>query len=156
MLRWILLSVTHAGMLAVGFALGVYFLPILTAPKGPDQQVLAAASEGALFKAELSRDLKGSDFLHWGEGEIHVFADKIVHDGKLAPGPDYKLYLVNEFADDEETFLKLKDSAVRVGDVKTFNGFILDLPENVDVNQYTTALVWCEAFGEFITAVKYR
>ena len=36
MLRWILLITTHTGALAVGFAFGVYFLPILTTPKGPD------------------------------------------------------------------------------------------------------------------------
>lgn len=156
MLRWVLFSTTHTVMLVLGFALGVYFLPILTAPKAPGPEMLAAMSEGALFKAEFRRDLKGSDFFHWGEGEISVSADKIVHSGELAPGPDYKLYLVNEFVENEEAFLKIKNTALRVGDVKTFKGFILDVPKDVDVKQFTTALVWCEAFGEFITAAKYR
>ena len=143
-------------MLAVGFALGVYFLPVLTEPEGPAPETIASMSAGALYKSEFRRDLKGNDFLHWGEGEVSVSARNIVHSGKLAPGPDYKLYLVGDFVEDEESFLKIKDRSVRIGDVKTFNGFILDIPESVDVNQYNTVLVWCEAFGEFISAAKYR
>lgn len=156
MLRWIVLTGTHAAMLAVGFALGVYMLPILTAPKGPDKEMLAATAKTALFSAEFKRDLKGSDFLHWGEGSLSVTPDKIVHEGKLSPGPDYKLYLIKQFAEDEEQFLKLKGDAQLIGDVKTFDGFILDVPEGVDVSNYSVALVWCEAFGEFITAAKYQ
>ncbi len=79
-----------------------------------------------------------------------------MHEGKLAPGPDYKLYLVPEFVAHEDEFLPLKEASVRVGDVKTFGGFLLDVPPGVDVSNYTTVLVWCEAFSEFITAAKYR
>lgn len=156
MFRWIVLLVTHATTLAVGFALGVYFLPILTAPDSPDKVMLESTAKDALFTTTFTRDLKGSDFLHWGEGKLSITPSKIVHDGKLAPGPDYKLYLVKEFVEDEAAFEKVKAEAVRVGDVKTFNGFLLDVPEGVDVNAYTTAVVWCESFSEFITAAKYR
>lgn len=74
----------------------------------------------------------------------------------MAPGPNYKLYLVGEFVDTKEGFLKLKDQAARIGDIKTFNGFILDVPQGVDVTAYNTAVVWCEAFEMFISAAKYR
>lgn len=143
-------------MLAVGFALGVYFLPILTAPKGPEEAALAAAAEQAKYDVTLTRDLKGSDFLHWGEGTISLSPEQVVHKGELAPGPDYKLYLVKEFVEDEAGFLQAKDSAVQIGEVKTFDGFIVDVPEGVNIDDYSTVLVWCEAFGEFITAAKYR
>lgn len=156
MLRWIILSGTHLAALAIGFALGVYFLPILTAPEGPDKAMLSATAEGATYKATFKRDLKGSDLFHWGEGDVSVSPQKIVHQGKLAPGPDYKLYLVKEFVEDEGEFLKVKDASRRLGDVKTFNGFILDVPAGVDVNEFTTVLVWCEAFSEFISAARYR
>ena len=155
-MRWIVLSATHVFVLIVGFALGVYFLPILTAPESPDREMLATTAQDALFTASFNRDLKGSDFLHWGEGSVSVTARKIVHQGKLAPGPDYKLYLVKDFVEDEEQFLKVKPDAQLVGDVKTFDGFLLDVPQDVDVGSYSTVVVWCEAFGEFITAAKYR
>jgi hypothetical protein len=86
MFRWIALLLTHGVMLAVGFALGVYFLPILTAPPAPDQAMLERTAQSARYKATLTRDLKGSDFLHWGEGTISVSADKIVHMGPPRAG----------------------------------------------------------------------
>ena len=155
-MRKLILLGTHAAALAIGFALGIYFLPILTAPEGPDQAVLEAQAKGATYTAEFTRDLKGSDLFHWGEGTISVSPERIVHMGDLAPGPDYKLYLVPEFVDDEASFEAVKDQSVRIGDVKTFNGVILDVPADVDIDAYTTVVIWCEAFGEFITAAKYR
>ena len=156
MLRWLVLSGTHLAALAVGFALGIYLLPVLIAPEGPDKAEIAAAADTAEFRAEFTRELKGSDFLHWGEGAVAVAADKIVHEGKLAPGPDYKLYLTTKFVEDEAQFEAIKADAVRIGDIKTFNGFIIDVPPGADVAAYTTVVVWCETFSEFITAAKYR
>jgi len=155
-MRWLRRLVTHAIALAIGFALGVYLLPILTAPPSVDTDVLAQSAEGAQYQAALTRELKGSDFLHWGEGTISVTADMVVHEGKLAPGPDYKLYLVADWVEDEASFEAVKTQARVVGDVKTFDGFIVKLPADTDIEAYTTVVVWCEAFGEFITAAKYR
>lgn len=156
MLRWFILLITHVLALGFGFALGVYMLPILTAPKGPDKATLQATAGTALFKGRFDRNLKGSDFLHWGEGEIRVMRDKIAHEGRLAPGPNYKLYLTPSFVDTNEGFLKLKGQSALIGDIKTFNGFLVDVPPGVDVGAYTTAVVWCEAFSQFISAAKYR
>lgn len=155
-MRWILLAVTHGLFLAIGVALGIYLLPILTAPPSLDRGVLAETARSAQFEAAFSRDLKGSDFLHWGEGKVSISPAKIVHEGRLSPGPDYKLYLVPNFVEDEASFLALKERSLRVGDVKTFDGFLVDVPAGTDIAAYTTVLVWCEAFGEFITAAKYR
>ncbi|MEE4174149.1 MAG: DM13 domain-containing protein [Xanthomonadales bacterium] len=155
-MKAILLLVSHALMLFIGLALGLYLLPILTAPPSPDSDRLAAMAQGAAYSGELTRELRGSDFLHWGEGTLSVSPARIVHEGKLAPGPDYRLYLLEDFVEHEDEFLPLKDRARLVGDVKSFDGFILDVPADVDVAKYTTAVVWCEAFGEFITATRYR
>ena len=156
MLRLIFLAITHAAALGVGFALGVYLLPILTAPDAPDAAMLEETAKEALFTTEFTRELRGSDFLHWGEGTVSITPTQIVHEGRLAPGPDYKLYLVKDFVEHEDEFLPVKNDAQLIGNVKTFDGLLLDVPEGVDVADYTTVLVWCEAFGEFITAAKYR
>ena len=153
-MRLIILALTHLGAVAVGFGLGVYFLPILTAPPAPDAAVLAAEASGATYRADLTRDLRGSDRLHWGEGTISVGPERIVHEGRLAPGPDYKVYLTPLFVEHEDEFSKA--DAVLVGDVRSFDGFILDVPPSVDVEAYNTVLVWCETFSEFITAAQYR
>lgn len=156
MLRVLILTASHGAMLGIGFLIGIYVLPILTAPKGPDAEALEATAEGALYTGRFERNLKGSDVVHWGDGEVRVLPDRIAHAGRLAPGPDYKLYLAPEFVDTKEGFLAIKDRSRRIGDVKTFNGFIVDVPTGVDVAAYTTAVVWCEAFSQFISAAKYR
>ena len=156
MRRLILLLISHTAVLAIGFALGIYLLPILTAPPAPDAAVLQESAQDAQYSAVFDRDLRGSDFLHWGEGKVSLTPTRIVHEGKLAPGPDYKLYLVSEFVEHEDDFLPLKDASPRIADIKTFEGFLVDVPDDIDIAQYNTVLVWCETFGEFITAAKYR
>ena len=156
MKRIILLAITHLGALAIGFAAGVFFLPILTAEDAPDAAVLEQQAAAAEYSAELTRDLRGSDNFHWGEGTINVTRTAISHQGELAPGPDYKVYLTREFVEHEDEFEAIKSEAVLIGDVKSYDGFLLELPEGVNIDEYTTVVVWCESFGEFITAGKYR
>lgn len=76
--------------------------------------------------------------------------------GRLAPEPDYKLYLAPAFAQDEAQFLLLKAQALSIGDVKTFDNFIVALPPGTDLTAYNTVVVWCETFREFISAAQYR
>jgi len=155
MRKLLILAATHAAAGAVGFALGIYFLPILTAPSAPSASEVAALGQ-AEFKGEFRRDLKDSDFLHWGEGTVSVSRGAITLMGSIAPGPDYKLYLSPEFVETEADFNRLKAKMARVGDVKTFENFIVPLPESIDPKAYTTVIVWCESFGQFITAARYR
>lgn len=156
MMRWAVLALSHGAMVAIGFALGVYFLPILTAPPAPDAAALAAASEGAMFEGAFRRDLEGSDFLHWGDGTVRITSEQIVHEGALSPGPDYRVYLAPQLAETEEAFFAIKDASVEVGPVKTFEGFVAELPSGVDPADYRAVIIWCEAFSEFITAAAYQ
>jgi hypothetical protein len=152
----LLLLASHALCVAAGFALGVYLLPILTAPAPPSAADVAATAGEAVYTGHFRRDLKDSDLLHWGEGEVSVGRRSIALAGRLAPGPDYKLYLSPEFVETEADFARLKPQMVRVGDVKTFENFVVAVPESIDVSRYDTVIVWCEAFGQFISAARYR
>lgn len=154
--RFVLLLGSHLAVLGFGFALGVYFLPVLTAPPAPSAAEVAAQAQVAQWTAQFRRDLKDSDALHWGEGRVTVAARSIALAGELAPGPDYKLYLSPEFVETEADFLRLKAAMVRVGDVRTFSNFVVAVPEPIDVARYITVIVWCESFGQFITAARYR
>lgn len=142
-----------AGLL-VGFALGVYFLLILTAEKGLDQSALAQLEASAERSGTFTRDLPGSDAFHWGEGVVRISDSRVWLDGRIAPGPDYKLYLTPSLERDEAEFLAIKDQSVRIGDVGAFTNFSLDVPPGVRVGDYPALLIWCEAFGEFITAAE--
>ena len=156
MKRILALAATHTAALGLGFGLGVYFLPIITAEDAPEAAVLEQAASAATYSAELTRDLRGSDRLHWGEGTISVSPETISHIGELAPGPDYKLYLTREFVEDEAGFEAVRAEAVRIGEVKSYDGFAIDVPQGIDIEQFTTVVIWCETFGEFITAGQYR
>lgn len=155
-MRRLFLLLSHLTFLGAGFALGIYMLPILVAEKAPPPSVVLDVERAASFRGEFRRDLKGSDMLHWGEGEVLVAPKAIAHRGRLSPGPDFKLYLAPDFVDDEESFLKIKEKSLRIGDVKGFSGFLLPVPEGTDLTRYTTVVIWCEAFGQFISAAKYR
>jgi|SRR5688572_21782360 hypothetical protein len=155
-MRKLLLVGSHLVVLAIGFALGVYTLPILIAPEAPPAAEVQAQASQATFKGAFRRDLKDSDALHWGEGAVSIGPGSIALSGELAPGPDYKLYLSPEFVETKADFTRLKPAMVRVGDVKTFKNFLVPLPETVDPARYTTVIVWCESFSQFITAAKYR
>ncbi len=152
----LLLMVSHVCVGMVGFALGVYFLPILIAPEQPPAEMLTEAVASAQYTAEFKRDLAGSDLLHWGEGTVSIGSEMVAFTGKLAPGPDYKLYFSPVFVETEEAFMANRSSMRQVGDVKRFNNFVLSIDPAIDLTQFTTVIVWCETFGEFITAGRYR
>lgn len=156
MAKWLRRLITHGIAVALGFAAGVYFLPILTAPPAPTEARVQEQMGDAAYSATFRRDLQGSDWLHWGEGQVWVGAQAIGLIGRLAPGPDYKLYLTTEFVQTEGEFERVRAQAARVGDVRTFDNFLVPVPDGVDVSQYNTVVVWCESFSEFITAARYQ
>ena len=152
----ILLVVSHVCVLAAGLALGLYALPILTAPIAPSLAVPSSATRQTICNVVSRRDLKVSTHLHWGQGTVNVGSKSIAFTGKLAPGPDYKLYLSPEFVETEKDFARLKPQMKRIGDVRTFENFVVPVPESIDVSQYKAVIVWCESFSQFITAAEYR
>lgn len=154
--RLLLLAVSHTAVGATGFAGGIYMLPILTAPAAPAEGELQAVAGQALFQGRFARDLPGSDALHWGEGLVTVSAGAVALQGRLAPGPDYKLYLSPVFVQTEAEFEREKPRMRRVGDVRTFENFVVPLPPGTDPAAYTTVVVWCETFRQFISAARYR
>ena len=156
MKKLILLLITHGFVGAVGFAAGVYFLPILIAPPPPPAAVVEAAVNNADFSGTFKRDLQDSDFAHWGEGDIYVGDEEISLRGTIAPGPDYKLYLSPQFVETEADFNRLKSQMARVGDVKTFENFVVSVPANINPADYKAVVIWCESFSQFITAASYQ
>ena len=60
--------------LFIGFGLGVYFLPILIAEKGPDSASIMVLSDSTLRRGTFVRDLPGSDGRYWGDyGQLRSY-----------------------------------------------------------------------------------
>ncbi len=152
--RHIILALTAkfiAG-LGIGFGLGVYFLPILIADAPVDNTIVLAQSAAAERQAVFIRDRADSDSFHWGEGTLYLTSTHATLDGKLSPGPDYRLYLTPSFVETEDAFEAIKPQAVEVARIKGFENFSYEIPPHVDINQFGAVVVWCERFGEFITS----
>ena len=152
----LLLILSHCATALLGFALGIYLLPILLEPAAPDLLAVEATLSNPLFTTEFERQREDSDALHWGEGQLRLYSDTIVFEGELAPGPDYRLYLTPKFVETEADFLALKDQSVEMGAVRSFEGFVLNNAFAVNDPRYTAAVVWCETFGQFISSGQYR
>lgn len=155
-MKAILLVLSHSLFAFGGFALGIYLLPIITAPEAPSAAQMDTASSRALYQGSFRRDLQDSDFFHWGEGTIMIGRESIALQGSIAPGPDYKLYLSPEFVETEADFQRLKPNMVQVADVKTFENFIVPVPATIDPGEFKAVIIWCESFEQFITAARYR
>ena len=155
-MKWLIRIGTHLAALGAGFVLGIYMLPILIAPEGPGAGQVQSVAESSQFTAEFRRDLEDSDALHWGEGTLYVGSDSIALEGSLAPGPDYRLYLSPKFVETEADFEALKSQMVEVGSIRTFENFMVQVPDSVNPADFNAAIVWCETFGQFITAAEYQ
>lgn len=155
-MRKLILLITHLAALGIGFAAGIFALPILMAPPAPPLAAVEQASATAMFSGEFSRARAGSDFLHWGEGRVAIGDKSIALLGRVAPGPDYQLYLSPQFVEDEAQVLRIKDQMVRVGEVKTFENFLVEIPAGIRPADYNSIVIWCESFGEFITSARYQ
>ncbi len=152
---WILIA-SHLATGLVAFAAGIYVLPIVTASEGASAVELQVAAENTRHTGRFERGLPGSDLLHWADGKLTITDSSIAFEGDVAPGPDYKIYLVPEFVDTKASFLAIKARAARVADLKTFGNFVVPLPADVNPAQYTSVVIWCERFSKFISAARYR
>ena len=156
MRKTLLLAFTHLAFAGAGFMGGLYALPILMAPDAPHVQDATILKSSASYTGEFSRDRIDSDFLHWGQGAVYLNSEAITFDGTLAPGPAYRLYLSPQFVETESAFEELKSQMVEIGPVSTFENFVLAVPDDIDLSEFNTVIVWCESFSQFITSARYR
>ena len=154
--KLLLLVISHVSLGFAGFALGIYMLPIMTASQAPSGGALAIALQDSRYVAEMQKQRKDSDWLHWGQGTITLSDDFIVIQGELAPGPDYRLYLSDTFIETEQDFLANKSKLVQVSQVPSFGTSIHALPTHLKLDDYNTVIIWCEAFGQYITSAQYK
>ena len=62
-----------------------------------------------------------------------VNADRIWLDGKVAPGPDYRLYLTPKYVENRMGFQTIRAQSRQIGPITTGENFSLYVPDGVDV-----------------------
>jgi hypothetical protein len=154
--KTLILLASHGMTAGLAFLIGVYTLPIIMATPDPTAGALALTIKNTRYVATISDSLQDSDWLHWGEGRFSLGDDYIVFQGKLAPGPAYRLYLSPTFIETEEDFLLQRSNMVEVGNVNSFANYILPVPTDISIEDYNSVIIWCESFNQFITAAQFR
>lgn len=155
MKKLFVLLCSHIVVFGCGFGLGIYALPNLIAQRMPVTDLAATKVDKPLFTGQFVRNLEDSDFLHWGEGKVTISATQFTLEGRLAPGPNYKLYFSPRFVETEAEFNQYKSQMVVAADIMRFENVTVDLHKSVDPTAFNSVIIWCEAFGEFITAARY-
>ena len=107
-----------------------------------------------VYRGEFSKDRRGSDFSHWGEGIICLTKTKVGFMGNLAVGPDYYLYYATKYVETGREFRNIKAESFKSFRIKSFRGFIQDIPSAVDITKYPALVVWCERYGVYITSTR--
>jgi hypothetical protein len=156
MTKALLLIISHLFFAFAGFAAGIYTLPILTQPEPASPATIASVKKRILYTTYFNPNSPGSDFLHWGNGTVTINRGFIVFEGKLAPGPDYKLFLTKQLVTSKEDFLIERGQAEYIGEVDGFSDFVLPVNSSINVNDYRSVVIWCNTFDELIASASYQ
>ena len=140
---------------AGGFAAGILVFPYLFPPPEVNEQVSNAENRQLLGRGSFVH-ADPDDALHYGKGGVTVYQD-LLHleaDFEVGPGPKYHVYLVPDANVTADTEVE-KTSFIDLGRLKAFSGSQnYSVPEDIDLSQYQTVVIWCEQFGVLISPAK--
>ena len=131
-----------------GFALGIFFFPYLFPPP-PAVEQLTEADRSPLVANGTFIHADPSDPVHYGSGKVSVYEKTVFleSDFKVGPGPKYHVYLVPKAGVRKAEDVK-GSMFVDLGRLRAFEGSQrYAIPAGVDLKQYPSVVIWCEAFG---------
>lgn len=142
------------GVLGSGFgvALGFFLFPFVFPPP-PAAEELAEADRSALVATGSFIHADPSDPIHYGSGKVSVYEKTVFlePDFAVGPGPKYHVYLVPRQSIRESDDVK-GTMYVDLGQLRAFAGSQrYPIPDGVDLTQYPSVVIWCEAFSVLIS-----
>jgi Electron transfer DM13 len=138
-----------------GVALGFFFFPFVFPPP-PAAETLTERSPVVATGSFIHAN--SSDPVHWGRGKVSVYAETVFlePDFEVGPGPAYHVYLVPKAAIRSSSDLK-GVKHVDLGGLRAFKGSQRYLiPAGVNLKDYPSVIIWCEAFGVLISPADLR
>ncbi len=142
------------GVLGTGFgvALGFFLFPFVFPPP-PATEQLTEADRSTLVATGTFIHANPSDPVHYGKGKVSVYQRAVFlePDFEVGPGPKYHVYLVPKAGVRKEA--DVKDTMfIDLGRLRAFKGSQrYPIPAGVDLKNYPSVVIWCEAFGVLIT-----
>jgi hypothetical protein len=135
----------------LGVALGFFLFPYVFPPP-PAAETLLDSDRGTRIAAGTFIHANPSDPIHWGRGNVSVYAQAVFlePDFEVGPGPAYHVYLVPKAAIRNENDMK-NVMYFDLGRLRAFKGSQrYAIPAGVDLKDYPSVIVWCERFGVLI------
>ena len=136
----------------LGVALGFFFFPFVFPPP-PAAETLAEIERTQLVAAGTFIHANPSDPVHWGKGKVSVYERAVFleSDFEVGPGPAFHVYLVPKAS--------IRNAAdltgvkhVDLGGLRAFKGSQrYAIPAGVDLKDYPSVIIWCEAFSVLIS-----
>jgi hypothetical protein len=142
------------GLFGTGFgvALGFFIFPFVFPPP-PAAETLAEAERTTLVATGTFIHANPSDPVHWGKGKVRVYERAVFleSDFEVGPGPAFHVYLVPK-----TTIRSAADMQgvkhVDLGGLRAFKGSQrYPIPTGVDLKNYPSVIIWCEAFSVLIS-----
>jgi len=136
---------------ALGVAVGFFLFPYVFPPP-PSAEEARAEISGRLASGRFIH-ADPSDPIHYGSGEVSVFADNVyLHpDFKVGAGPKYHVYLVPRAAVRASADLA-GQAHVDLGRLRSFEGGQnYAIPAGTDTGRYNSVVIWCEQFSVLIS-----
>lgn len=98
------------------------------------------------------------DPVHYGKGRVSVYQNlaHLESDFEVGPGPKFHVYLVPDNNVTPATKVA-KTMYVDLGRLRAFKGSqAYPVPEGVNLANYGSVVIWCEAFGVLISPAQLR
>jgi hypothetical protein len=140
-----------------GFALGIFLFPYLFPPP-PAAERLTEADRSPLVATGTFIHANPSDPVHYGKGQVSVYEKTVFleADFEVGPGPKYHVYLVPK-ANVRQNGDVPGTMFVDLGQLRAFKGSQgYAIPAGVDLKQYPSVVIWCEAFSVLISPADLR
>ncbi len=135
-----------------GIAVGFFLFPFVFPPP-PATEQLGEADLTPVLATGMFIHVNPSDPVHWGRGKVSVRARTVFlePDFEVGPGPKYHVYLVPKANVRGESDVR-KTMFIDLGRLRAFKGSQrYAIPEGVDLRNYPSVVIWCEAFGVLIS-----
>jgi hypothetical protein len=135
-----------------GIAAGFFMFPFVFPPP-PASEQLGEADLTPVHASGRFIHVNPSDPVHWGRGKVSVRARSVFlePDFEVGPGPKYHVYLVPKAKVRSESDVK-GTMFIDLGRLRAFKGSQrYAIPEGVELKNYPSVVIWCEAFGVLIS-----
>ena len=136
----------------LGVALGFFFFPFVFPPPAATEQ-LTERDRSPLVASGTFIHANPSDPVHWGRGKVSVYERTVFlePDFEVGPGPAFHVLLVPK-----ANIRRSADVAdlmyVDLGGLRAFKGSQrYAIPAGVDLKDYPSVIIWCEAFSVLIS-----